>query len=97
MNRETKRMLQKQGAINADGTPVREARTPITRDPKEPRPTPLVFISQVRAELKKVLWPTRGEVKTYTSVVLFTLLLMTLLTFCFDWVFSKSVFSLYSR
>jgi preprotein translocase subunit SecE len=97
VNRETKRMLQKQGAINADGTAVRETRSPVARDPKEPRVTPMVFISQVRAELKKVLWPTRAEVKTYTSVVLFTLLLMTLLTFSFDWIFSKGVLSLYSR
>lgn len=97
MNRETKRMLQRQGAINADGTPTREARTPVSRDPKEERPSVMEFISQVRAELKKVIWPGRGEVKTYTTVVMFTLLLMTALTFLFDWLFAKSVFSIYAR
>jgi preprotein translocase subunit SecE len=97
VNRETKRMLQRQGSINADGTPTREARTPVTRDPKEEKPSPGEFIGEVRAELKKVIWPTRAEVKTYTTVVLFTLLLMTLLTFVFDWIFAKSVFSIYAR
>ena len=97
MNRETKRMLQRQGAINADGTPTRETRTPVARDPKEVRPSPMEFISQVRAELKKVIWPTRPEIKNYTAVVMFTLVLMTALTFVFDWLFAKSVFSIYAR
>jgi preprotein translocase subunit SecE len=97
VNRETKRMLQRQGAINADGTPTRETRTPVSRDPKEVRPSPREFISQVRAELKKVIWPTRPEIKNYTAVVMFTLLLMTALTFVFDWLSSKGIQSIYFR
>jgi preprotein translocase subunit SecE len=97
VNRETKRMLQRQGSINADGTPTRETRTPVSRDPQEAKPTPGEFIGEVRAELKKVIWPTKAEIRTYTGVVLFTLLLMTLLTFVFDWIFAKSVFSIYAR
>ena len=97
MNRETKRMLQRQGAINADGTPTRETRGPVTRDPKEDRPSPGEYVSQVRGELKKVLWPSRPEIRNYTIVVLSALALMTAITFAFDWVIAKSVFSIYAR
>ena len=97
MNRATKRTLQRQGAINADGTPTREARTPVTRDPKDPRPSPGEYLGQVRGEMKKVLWPTRPEIRNYTIVVLAALVLMTVITFVFDWSIAKFIFSIYAR
>ena len=97
LNRETKRMLQRQGAINPDGSPTRAPRSaPVTR-PTDEKPSPPEYIRQVQAELKKVNWPTRPEVGNFTAVVIVTLLIMTLLTFVFDLVFSKSVFFLFTK
>ena len=89
MNRETKRMLQKQGSVNADGTPVRAPR----QAPAAPaeRVSPSRYFVEVRSEMKKVAWPTRAQVKNYTAVVVATLAIMTLLTFGYDAVFAKVV------
>ncbi|MBO0809986.1 MAG: preprotein translocase subunit SecE, partial [Actinobacteria bacterium] len=41
------------------------------------RTTPAVFVRQVVAELKKVIWPTRRELRAYTIVALVFVLVMT--------------------
>ena len=89
MNRETKRMLQKQGSVNADGTPVRAARQAPAAAAE--RVTPGQYITEVRSEMKKVAWPSRAQVKNYTAVVIATLAIMTLLTFGYDMAFAKLV------
>ena len=91
MNRETKRMLQKQGSVNADGTPVRAARQAPAPRAAEERASIGQYISEVRSELKKVAWPTRAQIKNYTAVVIATLVIMTLLTFVYDFGFAKLV------
>ncbi len=75
MNRAQKRMLQKQGALGADGEAVRErpqprkAPAPRSQDaPKEKRATPREFLKEVRGELRKVAWPTRAEVVNYSII-----------------------------
>ena len=46
---------------------------------------PLQFVQQVRAEVSKVVWPTRREV-TITSVMVFIMAMLTALFFFFvDW------------
>jgi preprotein translocase subunit SecE len=52
------------------------------------------FLREVRLELKKVDWPTRKELVTYTIVVLVTITVLTSFVFGVDYVFSKLVFSL---
>jgi preprotein translocase subunit SecE len=52
------------------------------------------FLREVRLELKKVDWPTRKELITYTIVVLVTITVLTSFVFGVDYVFSKLVFSL---
>jgi preprotein translocase subunit SecE len=94
MNRETKRMLQRQGSISADGTPVIAPRTNLPTE-REPR-TPLrQFVKEVRAELKKVIWPTKPEVINYTTVTLVMLLLVTGAVFLLDFLSSKGVYALF--
>lgn len=44
--------------------------------PKKQRVTVSQFLTEVRAEMKKVTWPTRDEVVSYTIVVLVTVVLM---------------------
>lgn len=40
------------------------------------RTTPVVFVRQVVAELRKVIWPTRHELTTYTTVALIFIVVM---------------------
>jgi preprotein translocase subunit SecE len=40
------------------------------KTPRKKRTSPALFIRQIIAELRKVVWPTRSELLTYTSVVI---------------------------
>jgi len=92
MNRETKRLLQRQGQLKDDGTPTASRRPmPSGNAPREPRTKPRQFLREVNAELRKVAWPTRNETINLSIVVFIFLVLLTILIFGFDWVFSKSV------
>jgi len=45
------------------------------------------FFKSVRAEMKKVSWPTRRELKDYTIVVLIMCTLVTVGIYVFDMIF----------
>ena len=45
----------------------------------------------MRQELKKVAWPSREELTTYTVVVFAVTAVMTLFIFGLDWAFSKGI------
>jgi preprotein translocase subunit SecE len=45
------------------------------------------FFKNVRAELKKVSWPTRSELKDYTIVVLTVCFITTVGIYLFDTIF----------
>jgi len=53
------------------------------------------FLREVRAELKKVAWPSRQEVFTYTVVVLVSVTFITLFTFGLDYLFGKGVLTFF--
>ena len=99
MNRQTKRMLQRQGQLGADGQP--QARRPPasggpTRRPPDPDRASLgrrivQFLREVRVELSKVLWPKRPEVVNYSTVVLTTLVVLALLIFGLNFLFARGV------
>jgi preprotein translocase subunit SecE len=88
MNREQKRAAQKAGQVNADGSPatVRDRRAPAQRLKSE-RTKPTDFVREVRAELKKVSWPTRPEVIRYSVIVFVALVVFTGFVFGVDYVF----------
>jgi preprotein translocase subunit SecE len=46
---------------------------------KRDRTTPALFTRQVAAELRKVIWPTRRELGTYTAVALSFVIFMTVI------------------
>jgi preprotein translocase subunit SecE len=97
MNRETKRMLKRQGQLGADGQPVAAPRQQqAALAPRKRTPLPQ-FLREVRGELAKVSWPTRPEVKKFVIVVLVALVVMTAVTASLDFVFSKFVFFLFDR
>jgi preprotein translocase subunit SecE len=97
MNRQTKRLLAKQQAAQDKGTkPAPSAARVAPGGEKRKRTPPRQFLKEVRNELKKVAWPTRGEVVTYTVVVLFTVTFVTAYVFGMDNVFSRAVFWVFS-
>jgi preprotein translocase subunit SecE len=59
------------------------------RADKRERTTPAVFVRQVVAELRKVIWPTRRELGTYTAVALVFVIIMTTLVTSLDYGFTK--------
>ena len=60
------------------------------------RTTPALFVRQVVAELRKVIWPTRKELGTYTAVALVFILIMTVIVTSLDYGFTKLVFAVFS-
>ena len=92
MNRQMKRMMQRQGQVGRDGEPVR--REPPVRTaprPADKRIKAGEYLRQVRAELRKVAWPTRQEVIHYSLIVLLAVLVLTGLIFGLDFFFGKAV------
>ena len=49
------------------------------------------FLREVKSELKKVNWPNRKQLISYTTVVLMTVLLLTLFIGAVDLVFSNFI------
>jgi len=93
MNREQKRMLQRQGEVDADGEPIRQRRQ--QQRTAEERTGVVQFGREVRAELRKVAWPSRSETGNYTTVVIITIIAITLVVASLDWIFSESVLELF--
>ena len=82
MNREQKRMMQRQGQVGADGTSgSRRTSAQDVQRRRGQRTKPAQFIREIREEMRQVSWPTRPEVVNYTSIVLFVLIFMTALIF----------------
>ena len=95
LNREQKRLLQRQGEVDADGEPVRERRQPQQTRSGEDRVGVVQFSREVRSELRKVAWPSRSETKNYTVVVIITIVVVTAVVAGLDWIFSNSVLELF--
>ena len=73
LNRQQKRMLKRQGALDEQGAP--------TKAPRQSAPTqrvgPVQYLREVREEMRKVAWPTRPEVVRYSIIVTATVLVFT--------------------
>jgi len=54
-----------------------------------------LFLRQMVAELRKVIWPTRKELITYTWVVIVFVTVFTLIVALFDYVFTRLVLQLF--
>jgi preprotein translocase subunit SecE len=73
LNREQKRLLKKQGALDEKGAPTR---APQRQAPRE-RVGPVQYLREVRDEMRKVAWPTRPEVVRYSIIVTVTVIVYT--------------------
>jgi preprotein translocase subunit SecE len=93
MNRETKRMLQRQGQVGSDGTPTKKS-APTAEDVQRRRRERVgvrQYFTEVREEMRQVAWPTRPELINYTSIVVTVLVFMTALIFGLGYAFSKFI------
>jgi preprotein translocase subunit SecE len=97
MNREQKRLLQRQGYLGEDGEAVqpRRERAQQALRPDRQRTSPKQFLKEMRAELRKVVWPTKQELLHYSFVVLVFLVVITTMVALVDWGFAKGVLWLF--
>jgi preprotein translocase subunit SecE len=65
------------------------------RAPKRSRTSPALFSRQVVGELRKVIWPTRNTLVTYTVVCLVFVAFMVIFVTSLDYGFTKLVFGLF--
>ena len=63
--------------------------------PPKRRTTPALFLREVIAELRKVIWPTRRELRTYTIVALVFVAVMVAIVVSLDYGFTKLVFAVF--
>jgi preprotein translocase subunit SecE len=85
MNREDKRRggreeRRTEGIRSAASEPTRSTRT-----------SPKQFLREVRGELRKVVWPNRKEVTSYTIVVLVTTAVLVGIVWGMDEVIRRAV------
>jgi preprotein translocase subunit SecE len=98
MNRQMKRAQeraekqQKRAAPERPSASTAAARRAQTTERK--RTGARQFLREVRQELRKVDWPTRKELITYTIVVLVTITVLTAYVFGLDSAFERVVFSI---
>jgi preprotein translocase subunit SecE len=106
MNRQTKRLMQRQKATGQDRMEaMRQRRAVTTGGPggggagrTARRRTPIrQFLKEVRQELKRVAWPSRKELVGYTVVVLVAVVFLTSLVFGMDLTFSKVVLKVFGQ
>ena len=82
---------QKSGASASKSgkTATKERRNPIARLGR--------FAREIVAELRKVIYPTRKELVTYTVVVVAFLAVITSIVFGLDWLFAKAVLNVFGN
>ncbi len=96
MNREQRRYLQRQGQMDSDGNPIatKRERSNEQRQVSSERTGFRQYLSEVRAEMGRVIWPTRSELINYTGVVIVTFVIVTGLIAFLDWAFAEGFLAL---
>ena len=69
---------------------------PVESGRERERTPPGLFLRQVVAELRKVVWPTQQQVVTYFFVVLVFVLVMMALVAGLDFAFGKAMFEIFA-
>ncbi|AWS48152.1 preprotein translocase subunit SecE [Streptosporangium subroseum] len=62
---------------------------------KAKRTSPALFYRQIIAELRKVIWPTRKELISYTIIVLVFVVIMIGIVSVLDYVFTEGVLRIF--
>ncbi len=88
MNRELRRLSQKEEKRRRQQGPQR---------PKRERVGIRQFLREVRQEMRRVAWPSRQELFTFSVVTIITTLFLTAITFGMDLLFKQTVLALVER
>lgn len=67
-----------------ESSPQAGATTPAKKEAKKPSKKRFAFFSDVRAELRRVTWPTKQDVLRWSAVVVVALIFFGLYTFLLD-------------
>ncbi|KAA9162947.1 preprotein translocase subunit SecE [Amycolatopsis acidicola] len=100
-DKDKARPATKAGSATESGkaAETKKGRATPKRDRKQKKPSLFArlvrFIREVWAELRKVIWPTRKQMITYTTVVLVFVAFMVALVYVLDFAFRKGVFWLF--
>jgi len=62
---------------------------------RDNRTSPALFFRQIVGELRKVIWPTRKELVTYTVVCMTFVVFMVIVVTSLDYGFTKLVFEVF--
>ena len=93
---ESKKSVVKSDESDED---AKKGRPTKTREGQEKRPSLIGrffrYIREVVGELRKVIWPTRKQLVTYTGVVLVFVVFMVALVWALDLGFGAAVFELF--
>jgi preprotein translocase subunit SecE len=81
-------------ATQTDQAPAERPAKP-GRPAKKDRTTPALFVRQVTGELRKVIWPTRHEMATYTTVAMVFIVVMVGLVTGLDALLGKIVLAVF--
>ena len=95
-NREQKRLLQRQGTLDAEGHACCGSSPTERRPPAAPSRGgfhPRQFVDEVILELRKVMKPKRPELINYATVVFFTLAFVMSLVYALDYVYSLGAYA----
>jgi preprotein translocase subunit SecE len=95
MNRQMKRAQRREGTT-VDRARAAASTRRAAETEKRKKTGIRQFLKEVRQELKKVLWPTRQELVTYTIVVLVTVIVLTTYVFGLDVLFSRLVLDVFA-
>jgi preprotein translocase subunit SecE len=68
-----------------------KAKKPVPVAPKKPRASLKDYFKGIRTEVKKVVWPTRKELVSFTGVVLFACVILSLGIWVVDSAFLASL------
>ena len=79
----------------ATATPERGRPRPARRGPAGWPGRIALFYRQVLAELRKVVWPTREQLLTYTAVVIVFVLIVIAIVTVLDLVFGRVMFAIF--
>ncbi len=87
MNRELRRLQEREEKRQQK----QRAKGGVQRRPTRERASFVQFMREVRQELRRVAWPSRQELVTFTIVTVVTTAILTGIIFGMDFVFKKGV------
>jgi preprotein translocase subunit SecE len=79
--------------VRGGGMAVRERRPKAGKDVRRAGLVGLIsrFVREIISELRKVIWPTRNELLTYTAVVIVFVTIITTIVALLDYGFAKAI------